>query len=99
MSILELLAHMGLQLPLFPHHSQAQQAHEVHTTADSAAPSNGSAPFAAGAMDSFLVTAGQASPLLQLLFVYHQLGSQLGLDPSVVLTMTGLGWDLSKMAS
>ncbi|KAJ6440008.1 mitochondrial chaperone bcs1 [Purpureocillium lavendulum] len=57
--------------------------------------------FPAGVMDSFLATAGySSSPLMQLfLFVYRQLGAQLGLDPSVVLTMLGFLWGASKLFS
>ncbi|RDA87599.1 hypothetical protein CP532_3941 [Ophiocordyceps camponoti-leonardi (nom. inval.)] len=53
-----------------------------------------SAPFPPGIMDSFLVS---TSPLLQLaIFVYRQLGANLGLDPSVVLTFLGLLWALVR---
>ncbi|PFH61384.1 hypothetical protein XA68_17496 [Ophiocordyceps unilateralis] len=51
-------------------------------------------------MDSFLVSAGQASPLLQLvIFFYRQLGANLGLDPSVVLTVLGLLWAVIRIGS
>jgi chaperone BCS1 len=44
------------------------------------------------------VSAGQASPLLQLfLFVYRFIGAQLGLDPSILLTFLGCLWGLSKL--
>lgn len=57
-------------------------------------------PFPAGVMDSLLVTAGQASPLMQVvLFVYRMIGSQLGLDPSVLLTLLGFFWGISKLGS
>jgi chaperone BCS1 len=49
-------------------------------------------------MDSFLATAGQASPLMQVvLFVYRMIGSQLGLDPSLLLTLLGFFWGFSKV--
>ncbi|KAK5993935.1 putative mitochondrial chaperone BCS1-B [Cladobotryum mycophilum] len=51
-------------------------------------------------MDSFLVTAGHASPLMQIvLFIYKLLGAQFGLDPSVVLTTLGFLWAFSKIGS
>ncbi|KAF5674210.1 mitochondrial chaperone bcs1 [Fusarium heterosporum] len=60
-------------------------------------PSNSTAAFP-GIMDTFLVSAGQASPLLQLfLFVYRFVGAQLGLDPSLLLTLLGCIWGLSKL--
>ena len=53
-----------------------------------------------GVMDTFLATAGRSSPLMQvLLFVYRVLGAQLGLDPSVLLTLLGFLWGLSKIGS
>lgn len=49
-------------------------------------------------MDSFLISAGQASPPMQLLlFVYRLLGSQFGLDPSILLTILGFAWGMSKV--
>ncbi|KAF4947037.1 hypothetical protein FSARC_14055 [Fusarium sarcochroum] len=60
-------------------------------------PLNSSASFP-GIMDTFLVSAGQASPLLQLfLFIYRFVGAQLGLDPSLLLTFLGCLWGLSKL--
>ncbi|KAK2677074.1 BCS1, N-terminal [Fusarium oxysporum f. sp. vasinfectum] len=62
-----------------------------------AQPLNSSSSFP-GIMDTFLVSAGQASPLLQLfLFVYRFVGAQLGLDPSLLLTLLGCLWGLSKL--
>ncbi|KAF7547032.1 hypothetical protein G7Z17_g8012 [Cylindrodendrum hubeiense] len=59
---------------------------------------NASSPFPPGMMDSFLATAGQASPLMQLfLFIYRQIGVQFGLDPSLLLTLLGVLWGLSKI--
>ena len=53
-----------------------------------------------GIMDSFLANAGYSSPLLQLfLFLYHQLGAQLGLDPSLLLTLLAFLWGLFKLGS
>ncbi|KAI5461610.1 BCS1 N terminal-domain-containing protein [Mariannaea sp. PMI_226] len=70
------------------------QGHEANLTA------NGSSPFPPGMMDSFLLTAGHASPLMQLfLFVYRQIGAQFGLDPSLLLTLLGVLWGLSKIFS
>lgn len=61
---------------------------------------NATGPFPTNVMDSFLATAGQVSPLMQvLLFVYRLLGAQFGLDPSVVLTTLGFLWGASKIAS
>jgi chaperone BCS1 len=62
--------------------------------------SNHSNPFPAGIMDSFLASAGQTSPILQvILFVYRLLGSQLGIDPTVILTVFGFLWGFSKIVS
>lgn len=70
------------------------QAHAANLTA------NASASFPSGMMDSFLLTAGHASPLMQLfLFVYRQIGAQFGLDPSLLLTLLGVLWGLSKIFS
>jgi chaperone BCS1 len=61
---------------------------------------NTTSPFPPGMVDSFLASAGQASPLLQLiLFIYRLLGSQLGLDPTVILTLFGFLWGFSKIVS
>ena len=57
-------------------------------------------PFPPDMMDTFLASAGRVSPLMQVvLFVYRLLGSQLGLDPSVLLTTMGFFWGLSKVMS
>ena len=98
------LAKMGLQLPPFlqQHAGNTSAFNASGPTAPGAAGPSGAAmgPFPAGMMDSILVTAGHASPLMQLvLFVYRQIGSQLGLDPSVVLTVLGLLWGVSKLGS
>ncbi|KAH7151998.1 BCS1 N terminal-domain-containing protein [Dactylonectria estremocensis] len=59
---------------------------------------NSSNPFPPGMMDSFLATAGGASPLMQLfLFIYRQIGERFGLDPSLLLTLLGVLWGLSKI--
>lgn len=59
---------------------------------------NSTGSFPAGMMDSFLISAGQASPPMQLLlFVYRLLGAQFGLDPSILLTILGFVWGLSKI--
>ncbi|KJZ71775.1 hypothetical protein HIM_08860 [Hirsutella minnesotensis 3608] len=61
---------------------------------------SGASSFPTGMMDTFLFSAGQASPLMQLVIsVYRQLGSQLGLDPSLVLTVLGVLWGLFKLGS
>lgn len=58
---------------------------------------NASAAFP-GIMDTFLFTAGQTSPLMQVfLFVYRSLGAQFGLDPSLLLTFLGLLWGFYKV--
>ncbi|KAJ6789227.1 hypothetical protein PWT90_05837 [Aphanocladium album] len=79
--------------PLF----QLQQ----NTTDNSAAgvnnTTNGGA-FPHGIMDTLLTTAGSVSPLSQLLlFVYKLLGTQFGIDPSLLLTAVGFLWGLSKI--
>ncbi|KAL7893800.1 BCS1 N terminal domain-containing protein [Trichoderma sp. SZMC 28014] len=58
-------------------------------------------PFAAGGMvDTILTTTGHASPLAQLiLFVYRLLGTQFGLDPSMVLAILGFVWGALKIGS
>lgn len=60
---------------------------------------NGSeAGFPSGVVDSLLLTVGKTSPLLQLFLVaYRFIGTQFGLDPSMLLTMLGLAWGLSKL--
>ncbi|KAK2608718.1 hypothetical protein QQS21_002707 [Conoideocrella luteorostrata] len=92
-------ANMNFQLPsIFQQHAGYNASASNGTVPDSTG--DPSASFPAGAMDSFLLTAGQASPLMQLvLFVYRMLGSQLGLDPSLVLTLLGFVWGFSKIGS
>ena len=59
-----------------------------------------SSPFPAGIMDNLLLTAGRSSPILQVaLFVYRVLGTHFGLDPSILLTVLGFLWGLSKLGS
>src|SRR5688572_29756045 len=49
-------------------------------------------------MNTFLNSASRASPLMQgFLFLYRILEERFGLDPSLVLTVLGLGWGLTKM--
>ncbi|KAH6893108.1 BCS1 N terminal-domain-containing protein [Thelonectria olida] len=49
-------------------------------------------------VDSFLLSAGHASPLMEVfIFVYRQIGAQFGLDPSLLLTLLGVLWALSKV--
>ena len=50
----------------------------------------------AGFMDTLIASAGlNASPLVQLvIFINRQLGTHLGIDPTVVLTMLGLLWGM-----
>ena len=51
-------------------------------------------------MDTILTTAGHASPLTQLLhFLYRLLGTQFGLDPSMVLAVLGFVWGAFKIGS
>lgn len=46
-----------------------------------------------GLMDTFLASAGHASPLLQvIIFLYRQLSVSLGLDPSLLFTTLGFFW-------
>lgn len=72
----------------------------IFQQAMSNATGNATGQFPAGVMDSFLATAGQVSPPMQIvLFVYRMLGAQFGLDPSVVLTTLGFLWGASKLAS
>ncbi|KAL9471138.1 hypothetical protein ACSS6W_009079 [Trichoderma asperelloides] len=63
--------------------------------------SSSNIPFAAGGMvDTILTTTGHASPLAQLvLFVYRLLGTQFGLDPSMVLAILGFVWGALKIGS
>ncbi len=69
---------------------------------------NGSAPgsnnntntggFPHGIVDTLLTTAGSISPLSQLLlFAYKLVGTQFGIDPSLLLTAVGFIWGLSKL--
>lgn len=54
----------------------------------------------ASMMDSFIMSASHASPLMQLfMFFYRLLGSQLGLEPSVILTIFGIIWGAFKVSS
>lgn len=89
---------MSFQLP-----SILQQSGFNASTGNGTGPTDARGPaasFPAGVMDSFLATAGQASPLMQVFFfVYRMLGSHLGLDPSVLLTLLGFFWAFSKIGS
>ncbi|KAM4066495.1 ATPase family associated with various cellular activities (AAA) domain-containing protein [Hirsutella rhossiliensis] len=104
---MDIWAKMGLQLPPFlqqqqQQHSQPGQSFPRSPADNASAPLNTSAagPFSPGIMDTLLVSAGQASPLMQLvIFIYRQLGTQLGLDPSLVLTVLGVLWGLFKLGS
>lgn len=103
-SVMDSLAKMGLQLPpfLLQHagNASAFNGSGPTTPGSPGAPGAAAGPFPPGMMDSILVTAGHASPLMQLvLFVYRLLGAQLGLDPSVALTVLGLLWGVSKLGS
>lgn len=95
---LRALGGMSFQLP-----SIFQQSGFNASTGNGTGPTDARGPaasFPAGVMDSFLATAGQASPLMQVFFfVYRMLGSHLGLDPSVLLTLLGFFWALSKIGS
>lgn len=89
-SMMESFTKIGLP-PIF-------QQHISNASTNQSDPGGGS--FSADMMDTILVTAGQASPLMQtILFVYRLIGSQLGFDPSVVLTMLGFLWGASKVGS
>ncbi|KAL7795324.1 BCS1 N terminal domain-containing protein [Trichoderma ceciliae] len=68
---------------------------------DAGGSSNSNIPFSPGGMvDTFLTTTGHASPLAQLvLFVYRLLGTQFGLDPSMVLAILGFVWGALKIGS
>ncbi|KAH0497923.1 hypothetical protein TgHK011_005205 [Trichoderma gracile] len=63
--------------------------------------SNSNIPFPAGGlMDTILATTGRASPLTQLLhFLYKLLGTQFGLDPSMMLAVLGFVWGAFKVGS
>lgn len=54
----------------------------------------------AGIMDSLIASAGlNASPLIQLvIFINRQLGTHLGIDPTVLLTMLGFLWGVQYFA-
>ncbi|PCD21429.1 hypothetical protein AU210_016392 [Fusarium oxysporum f. sp. radicis-cucumerinum] len=55
-------------------------------------------PNSSGPIETLLLSAGQASPLLELfLFLHRVTGAQLGLDPSLLLTLLGCLWGLSKL--
>ncbi|UKZ72736.1 hypothetical protein TrVFT333_000370 [Trichoderma virens FT-333] len=58
-------------------------------------------PFSAGGMmDTILTTTGHVSPLAQLVvFFYKLLGTQFGLDPSMVLAILGFIWGALKIGS
>ncbi|KAL6879119.1 BCS1 N terminal domain-containing protein [Trichoderma novae-zelandiae] len=62
---------------------------------------NSNIPFPVGGiMDTILTTTGHASPLTQLLhFLYRLLGTQFGLDPSMVLAVLGFVWGAFKIGS
>ncbi|KAH6611439.1 AAA ATPase [Trichoderma cornu-damae] len=62
---------------------------------------NSNIPFSAGGMvDTILTTTSHASPLAQLvLFFYRLLGTQFGLDPSMVLAVVGFAWGALKIGS
>lgn len=86
---------LSLQLsPLF------QQQQQQNGTASGGGGNNttDAGGFPAGIFDTLLTTAGTVSPLSQLLlFVYRLLGTQFGIDPSVLLTAVGVIWGLSKI--
>lgn len=51
-------------------------------------------------MDTILTTTGHVSPLAQLVvFFYKLLGTQFGLDPSMVLAILGFIWGALKIGS
>ncbi|KAI8681913.1 hypothetical protein NCS55_00444700 [Fusarium keratoplasticum] len=59
---------------------------------------NSTASFPDGMIDIFLTSTASASPLLQFfIFVYRRIGEQLGLDPSVLLTICGVLWAIHKL--
>ncbi|PHH59415.1 hypothetical protein CDD81_3225 [Ophiocordyceps australis] len=97
------LTRLGLGLPPLLHQDASSHvSHALHSPNTFPPPttptSNASLP--AGFMDTLLAHAGQASPLMQLLvFVYRQLGTQLGLDPSLVLTVVAILWGLCKLGA
>lgn len=61
---------------------------------------NGAGPMKPDVVDTFLTSVGRGSPLVQvLLFVYRLIGSNLGFDPSMILTVLGFIWGVSKLLS
>lgn len=51
-------------------------------------------------VDTLLASAGKASPLMQaVVFIYRLLEKRFGLDPSLLLTVLGFAWGITKMAS
>jgi chaperone BCS1 len=86
-SVMDTLGKMGL--PIFH-----------HNLSNNSSTNNNTSPFPPGIMDTLLSSAGLTSPLLQiLLFVYRLLGSHLGIDPTVILTIFGVLWGFSKIVS
>jgi mitochondrial chaperone BCS1 len=82
----------------FPSASQAESA--AATPSSNMTLNATTSALPKGILDSVLASAGRTSPLMQLLlFVYHVVGAQLGFDPSIVLTVLGLCWGLSKLAT
>jgi hypothetical protein len=87
---------MDSQLPYF---FQRAASNSPMSESNDSGPDGPMGPLPAGVMDSLLATAGRISPLMQLiLFVYRMLGAHLGLDPSLVLTLLGIFWGVSKVA-
>lgn len=49
-------------------------------------------------MDTLVSSTASASPLLQVvIFIYRRIGEQLGLDPSMLLTIGGVLWGIYKL--
>ncbi|TWU73389.1 hypothetical protein ED733_002808 [Metarhizium rileyi] len=87
---------MDFQLPQMPR--QAAQNSSAPNDSGPTGSGDQTGPFPGVVVDSFLATAGRASPLMQLvLFLYQALASRLGLNPSLLLTFLGTFWGVTKV--
>lgn len=86
----------SLSMQFSPLFQLQQNASESSAAGNNSTTSAGAFPH--GIMDTLMTTAGAVSPLSQLLlFVYKLLGTQFGIDPSLLLTAVGFVWGISKI--